>query len=503
MAMMRALMSMVVVVLLLAPSAQAQGPASLDQSFGNSGTLTVGDKLLAVGPHDRLYIAGASLLVTRFHPNGHPDHAFVDEHPVDGVTTSAVAGAPDGGVVVVGRLPAAPGSSTVAVAVLRLDASGRPDSRFGSDGMIQISGTTYTPAVAVGSLGDVYLALRRGVLRLGPDGRPDPTFGLDGVASAGLRPGQEITALHIDHAGALLVREVLPAQTTRDEDQITTVRLTPPGDVDPAFEPVSAYGLTEDPRGGYVAPFTLCEPILSGNYPCGLGYATFDTNGHTMGTTTALRFPETEAAAAAIDADQHVLVLSRNGLLVRLTAEGRRDRTFGQCGITTNAGYGEVAVQANGRILLNDGPGIRALRGGTVSPGVNSAPAVTPVQLPDHHTYLLSSLSIRYRANVNATLTAHLSLTAHHSGHRFRFTRARLARAGIPRVVARTHATVTPCHPATATFHVPRDLRRRIARLTTDPVFTATLRVSNARGHVDATTTYLMGSDGRFSIQLY
>jgi uncharacterized delta-60 repeat protein len=177
----------------------------LDRNFGRRGRVNTGLPGASVGAllPDGGYAAarvGKNVLlrgpleVVRLTPSGARDWAFgyegVATVALNSVTGAvALAGQPDGGMLVAMVTTSSPGS---AVAVLRLDRTGQVDASFGSGGRVQLAadGNVVDADVAVRPDGRLIVGMvvfdrvvpthRLTLAAFDAQGRPDPSFGTDG-----------------------------------------------------------------------------------------------------------------------------------------------------------------------------------------------------------------------------------------------------------------------------------------------------------------------------------
>jgi uncharacterized delta-60 repeat protein len=173
---------------------------------------SAGGDALVVGSRD---LAGDAEpgVVLRFHPDGKPDLRFgtngmVSPRPAGKAMKARTLAAGTGGRVLVGGIV---GSRFAMVRLLR---NGRPDPRFASRGWSfpSAGGTPQTVKLTrVGSR--IYLAgvARDGdrervvLLRFDADGRPDPTFGRHGRRTATISKSAKPTAILPTRSGTLVV----------------------------------------------------------------------------------------------------------------------------------------------------------------------------------------------------------------------------------------------------------------------------------------------------------
>ena len=201
---------------------------NLDPTFGNQGveltdfgSPTDVAYSVALSPTGQIVAAGMSnnrLAFARYDANGNIDSSFGEggRQLLDtGAATQAI------GAVAIqndGRIVAA-GSSGASVDVVRLTATGEPDSTFNTDGVMVVpglaadtsgTGADYTIGVALQGDGKIVVANRTvsghfGVARLNADGTVDTSFGTSGLATANFGGADEADSVVIQDSGAILV----------------------------------------------------------------------------------------------------------------------------------------------------------------------------------------------------------------------------------------------------------------------------------------------------------
>jgi uncharacterized delta-60 repeat protein len=201
---------------------------NLDPTFGSQGveltdfgSPTDVAYSVALSPTGQIVAAGMSnnrLAFARYNANGNIDSSFGEggRQLLDtGAATQAI------GAVTVqndGRIVAA-GSSSASIDVVRLTATGEPDSTWNNDGIMTVpglaadtsgTGADYTIGVALQSDGKIVVANRTssghfGVARLKSDGTLDSAFGNGGLATANFGGADEADSVVIQDSGAILV----------------------------------------------------------------------------------------------------------------------------------------------------------------------------------------------------------------------------------------------------------------------------------------------------------
>jgi uncharacterized delta-60 repeat protein len=235
--------------------ARYDASGSLDPSFGGdgivltdvSGVETERANAVTIDSLGRIVVAGSSwtdnyydFTLARYNPDGSLDLGFGGG---DGTTTGKVAGdvssmvlEADDDIVLVGDRS---GDQVVA----RFDASGNPDTGFGSEGVVttDLGGSDSGDDVALDASGRIVVSGRSdadfGLARLMPDGTQDSGFGGDGVVTTEIVAGgfAEARALVIDSLGRIMAAgEVLPNPAEFGLD-LAVARYNPSGVLDPGF----------------------------------------------------------------------------------------------------------------------------------------------------------------------------------------------------------------------------------------------------------------------------
>ena len=330
---------------------------SLDPSFGQGGIVTTDlgtgsdganelvrqpdGKLVAIGftsswtGSDPFSELSRGFALARYDSDGSLDPSFgeggrvvVPSGAVGWAEASGVALLPDGGILVAGHASATTGGNSDQV-LFRIDPDGRLDRTFGSDGIITLD---FSPNDQFGTIlrqpdGRILACSTAGVLRLAPDGSLDPTFGMGGRAGA-----WPCSALTVDGSGNIL---------TNSASYFVVARLLGGTDVEPVpgDEPEP-----EQPGGGVADAPDLCPPFRD---PAGLqlrvrggarsGRGVISLTG-VVGLPQGVRVRDLDPEANA-----RVMLLGRDGVA---RVELRRSRVR-----LRERGYGEVAVEARGRLI--------------------------------------------------------------------------------------------------------------------------------------------------------
>ena len=352
---------------------EAQTPTGLDAAFGEQGVMALPlspdahDRLLAAaaGPDGSVYAAGwtspggdNAMVVAKIGPDGKLDQAFgqggmasvnVAVGGKAGELARAVAVQTDGKVLVAGPVEKDPKASGAAakdtdIAVVRFDATGKPDPAFGKGGTARID---IGPGKAVG---ESYVA--------------DNSWGM---ALSGER---------------VVVFGSSPA-ADRDDADYAIVGLTGAGVLDPEFGTdgitrVDVKGATDNARGVVVQPdgklvFAgysrtkegVIDPVIIRTGPDGKLDTGFGKDG--VATATLIPGGVAEAYGVALQGDKFVLAGYGRGpsadekvdmISMRFNADGSWDKTYGTDGLTRidiagDADRGRnVAVLPDGRVLI-------------------------------------------------------------------------------------------------------------------------------------------------------
>lgn len=334
---------------------------TIDTTFGDAGRAIVAvgtrddvARAIAVQPDGRIVVAGLSyqrtadydFTLVRLMPNGALDTGFGDQGKVltdfggDSDRAFALALMPDGRIVAGGQTNLRRGSTGVDFALARYLADGKPDSSFGSGGKV-------IEAILPGSTSDMVRGLAwqtvNGSLRLlAVGGEGDFTaarFTESGALDASFGAAGKVSGLFGVSIGAAHAVTVLPTGEAVIAGHVghdfAAVRLTVNGQLDPAFGPV---------RDG-----RLRHPMVASNWD--------------------------EATAIAHQADGRLLlggwVYAGVGTagdfgVLRLTADGTLDPSFGQNGTMIQAVAGTKTDLAHALVLQADErvPTVRAIVAG-------------------------------------------------------------------------------------------------------------------------------------------
>lgn len=338
-----------------------QRDGSLDTSFGVGGkaVAAVGTRedvarAIAVQPDGRIVVAGLSyqrtadydFTLVRFMPDGTPDTGFGDQGRVvtdfggDSDRAFALLVMPDGRIVAGGQTNVQRGSTGVDFALARYLADGRLDTAFGSAGKV-------VAPVLPGSTSDMV----RGMALQTVDGTPrllavggegDFTaarFTEAGVLDASFGSGGKVAGLFGVSIGAAHAVTVLPTGEAVIAGHVghdfAAVQLTANGQLDPRF-----------------------GPAADGRFRHAMSATNWD-----------------EATAVARQSDGRLLlggwVYTGTGTagdfgVLRLTAEGTLDASFGQGGAMSHAAAGSKTDMGRAIVLQPDEriPSVRAIVAG-------------------------------------------------------------------------------------------------------------------------------------------
>ena len=363
------------------PSTQAGGettgtetPTGLDASFGNGGVLALPlspdahDRLLAVasGADGSLYAAGwtspggdNAMVLAKIGADGKLDSTFgkgglaTVNVAVGGKTVEvarAVAVQPDGKIVISGPVEKDPKATGAAakdtdIAVVRFDASGKPDPAFGK------GGTAVIDIGAGKAVGESYVA--------------DNSWGMAALS------------------GGRLVVFGSTAAADRNDADYAIVGLTSAGGRDSAFgtkgvTTVDVNGATDNARGVAVQPdgklvfggysrdsAGVINPVIIRTSPDGKLDSGFGKDG--VATASVVPGGVAEAYGVALQGDKFVLAGYGRGasadekvdlMSMRFNADGSWDKTYGTDGLTRIDVAGDadrgrnITVLPDGRILI-------------------------------------------------------------------------------------------------------------------------------------------------------
>ena len=358
---------------LLAWPAGAAGNA-LDPTFSGDGRAlihvekAVGAYDAAAAPHHKIVVLADSykkVFVVRYLADGRLDGAFGTNgsraldllHIGSELTGKTVAVGPHGAIVVMAST--ASGTSPHSV-VARLLPNGKLDPRFGGDGTVHVDGLL--TSIAVQTDGAVVGAESQGVIRLSSDGSKDPSFGTGGLAS---------TDFHADWVtlipnGDLVVSGTHGSNCGEGGCDITVMveRMLSNGSPDPTF---GTNGEAEPPisDGNCCDTSVVAAPdgktVVAANSG-GAAIARLNPDGTTDhsfsgdGVFVSQKFAYSEDPFDM----RHVAVLQDGGVasavpttprgtpfafrLLRLTAAGNLDETFGNDGVMTTTFGGGPAI---------------------------------------------------------------------------------------------------------------------------------------------------------------
>lgn len=389
-----------------APAFAGAPDGLLDPTFGTGGKTTskIGPKwstasAVAVQPDGKIVVAGTSdgafggdIAVARYDGSGVLDPAFGTGGqvitPISNTNdaASAVAVQPDGKIVVIGRV-----NNSNDVAVVRYSAAGKPDPTFGSggvvvtsvagntdgasglvlqpDGKIVVVGTTYN-----GSSSDVF------VMRYAANGLLDPAFGIFGKTITSIGSGYDgANAVALQPDGKIVVAGYSDNPTAPD---VAVLRYSSTGVLDATFasggKAITPIGIGDDyansivlqPDGKIVVAASSAVSSAVGSvfnlavvrYTSNGGLdLTFGTGGKAADFTSS---DEAGATAVALQSDGRIVLTgvspgaNDHVAIVRYTANGKPDPTFGVGGKTTtiigtNFDYANaMAIQPDGKIVI-------------------------------------------------------------------------------------------------------------------------------------------------------
>lgn len=384
MAVRRVFMLAAALLVAAAPAALAR-PGDLDRGFARGGagvefgTDSTEGWAVGLDQFGRPVVGGSEaagrLLVMRLRSTGRRDPRFGR----NGLTTVTLAGLAPGGVrglevfrdgriVLAATVESPDGSAPARIAVARLLPDGELDPSFGEDG-IAVVGPDGAHAGSLALTRDGVILVGGGlpvadgeaplVLRLAPDGTPDETFDGDGAWIGTATPvrGWARDVLPGGDGSATLALGAAPGG--RFPSALVAARLTPAGALDPAFgggdgisEAVlnaapardgGALGVVAGPGGRVVLAGTVtgrgsrAEGAVVRMLPDGSLDPGFGRAG--VARLTARRGLRVVAIARARDGRLVVggRSASPSAAVLRLRANGRRDRSFGANGAVVRA----------------------------------------------------------------------------------------------------------------------------------------------------------------------
>jgi uncharacterized delta-60 repeat protein len=304
-----------------------------------------------------------------------------------------------------GKIIVAGDNNATSVQVLRLSAQGETDAGFGAGGsrIIEIPGTTSMTVsdlaiqpndriLVAGWMNATSGSDRFVVVRFRAGGAPDASFGNGGIRFVGFTQGDAYSyGVSVQSNGRIVVvGEVDPSGPAADS-KAAAVRLRNDGTLDTSFGTAGRKVLPiPDPHVGFDGAWRVRSMgdgrlVLAGWNELAAGYRTFAMRLHPDGrldrsfggdgiATVNVRLSDDDWAYGLDLADGNIVLgvagASGEAVVVRLRPGGGRDQTFSGDGIATFAipsfSVEDIAVQANGRILVSDSTGGLLLR---VRPG--------------------------------------------------------------------------------------------------------------------------------------
>lgn len=400
-----------VVGLACAAAAAHGADGTLDPTFGTDGVARIGRagtvlRAVAVRPDGRIVACGtwagestgSKIVVAQLLADGTPDREFGADGTrlIIAISAPAVCTGivlqPDGRIVVSGRSlegPPPPGWNAIRI-VARLTPNGALDPTFASGTGIHVSHGGYSNALALQRDGKVLVAGYGGtfipsiatdfqIMRLLPDGTMDVAFGNSGVAISGLAVAFDSNiamAVAIDAEGRAVLAGTSRISGPGQSDRMAVVRFLADGQLDTSF---GTNGRTMGPAessGMGIAVQRDGALVLSGN-----AREFSDTIAMTMrvlddgsidsgfgdGGIALLRWTDgqrqwsTVGPAVAVQHDDRIVIagsahlVKTSGLLARLDATGRLDRTFAGGGVETIDADQVARPPAFGAVALSSG----------------------------------------------------------------------------------------------------------------------------------------------------
>jgi uncharacterized delta-60 repeat protein len=390
---------------------------TLDSTFGTGGKVQTSfpnatssaAEALALQPDGKIVAAGTAnaaidIAVARYNSNGSLDTTFGK----NGEVTTALGGTEaqgssvviqaDGSIVVAGWKRSSSGGYQPAV--LRYDATGKPDPSFGAGGIVilaavsgdlrdvklqtvLVGGVPTTRIVAAGSTS----AANPFVARLNPDGSLDPTFGPGGNGFVILNPAGMGSfyayGLAVQPDGSIVIAGDDYAPTATNWD-IAAARLDPNGFLDTTFN-------------------------AAGPVP---GIATIGTSALAEEGHGVVLQPDGKIVIGGVQY-QYPSFTAADSALARFNADGTIDTSFGEGGLAIqslssgNDVVNRVALQSDGKIVIAGyamvGSGSKSVSDFAVARFLNGA--TTTTTLASSANPSVSGQSVTFTATVTTTGT--------------------------------------------------------------------------------------------------
>jgi uncharacterized delta-60 repeat protein len=367
--------------------AQAQGPGTLDPTFGTGGTVTTNFGGVSVSPLTAIEQSNGNIAVVTGLGNGVPgdeDFALVrytSNGTLIGTTRaaffnnginspSAVAVQSNGNIVVAGTASGTIDQPNV-FAIARFTPNGQLDTSFGNDGLLttNISGVFPTVSavivqpngqIVVGGVsgsGRRHVASSTVLVRYNSNGSLDTTFGTGGIVQEVTAVGEPLALAQLSNGDYLAVsgNQLSPVAGVVVEFSSTGVLQST---VSPALVVASSPSTPE-----------LVNPVIfqpNGDYI----WAETVGNGFQRTAVEAFRFNETgvadpsfsstkitfggqkvnEPQAIALQANGQIVVGGMSGL-ARLNSNGQLDTTFGGGGSLATFHVTGLLIQTDGKIV--------------------------------------------------------------------------------------------------------------------------------------------------------
>ncbi len=356
-------------------------PGTLDTTFNYGGVGADSDVLaVALQPDGKALIGGyftsyngnaaASDYVTRLNSNGTLDTTFNPGGAGAGSTVHAIAVQPDGKIIMVGDFTSYNGNAAASDRVARLNANGTLDTSFNPGGQ-GLNSSTF--AVAVQPDGKILIggfftgyngdsAASDKIARLNANGTLDTTFNYGGAG-----PDFMVLSIAVQPDGKIIIGGYFVSYNGDGAASDSVMRLNADGTLDTTFNPGGAgadaqvNGVVLQPDGkilivGYFTSY-------NGNGAASNNIARLNANG-TLDTTFNPGGAGTDYAVLgiALQADGKIIIggffTSYNGNgaasdeISRLNSNGTLDTTFNPGGAGVSIQVNELAVQADGKIII-------------------------------------------------------------------------------------------------------------------------------------------------------
>jgi uncharacterized delta-60 repeat protein len=378
----------------LLPTPVRAADGDLDPTFGTGGKVVTGFEVpaafatsVAIQPDGKIVVAGflfdetanLDFALARYDPDGSLDETFdfdgrlrTDFFGLDDLA-NAIALQPDGKIVVAGTARV---GFDLSIALARYNADGILDTTFDLDGKAVVAGFTGTAyGVLIQPDGKILVAGSHfSLVRFNADGSLDAAFGKNGKVAV---DGFTANALVLQPDGKVIVAG-FTNRATGTHDDFAVARFNNDGSPDQAFGS-DGIAVTDFFGGGDIAWAVTLQSdgrIVAGGYAAvrfaiarynadGSLDATFDGDGR---KTTDLPGFDEVVFGVAVQSDGKILAGGHafgagfyDFALVRYTANGAEDPSFGASGLVTTDFFGRsdgirgIALRPEGEIIAAGG----------------------------------------------------------------------------------------------------------------------------------------------------